>query len=1251
MNKNYYKKILYKMKVNSANTKILIFYMIFLIYISSLEAKIFLEDETEVIFSPIEGKSEDGIFEAQLNIEQKKDIYYYYEFPTQNQNHMVMTLNGNKEFTGSLDIYCILSNSESHTQIKGEIKEKNICQLYKVDDNLLMNILIPLDTYEEGAKLYFQFYYKSTTIDLNLYFREDGSYQTKLETKEGISNGYAFMAFEFNKNDYNEKQYFFISSAIDSILAFGKQDNRQIHFDKTSILPITEHSLASIFWNYESIIIFVGLPQKQESETDNIINLTLKEITNKDINIRYYNGLQITTDFISLYDSCFDRTTEYYLIMNSRKMTNDFYCKIHNLIGSKSSLIEFPIDNYDIETLDFKEVNRYKAFTVTDYHLHIWKLKCPGDGNKLIANIKYTKNQDSKSDESIKGNDRINDYRYTFGTTDFTLDYSGLINLNSSEFALEIITPDTDDNVDFSVSFEKNSFIINNKYAKIFHILNEEETNLVISTEQSVNAIISVIPSSIDKRFKFSEEEKFEKSVNGLIGDYYYNAYYIEHEIDANFNISYEIENPNNEKIQFCSYIITMPLIQTNALNCFLIPAKQTQNVSIANIYSKKDNENFNLEEPYYSMVVYSPKAYILKKLYLSSDIPKSTPIDKYAQGLNFYYLDADIEQNQDSYFSIDLTNSDKENTFDIYILSDISNYEKQQLFDIKCISVYEFGINYIENLFVEDNNLCHLMNDNKDFNSNVSHIIYKNTDEDINHKFTIKIRPSNNLKIKFVIKENNHVNGGYKFDEEKNKKIQEFYGPNVFTFYEFNNNDLEKYKSLNTVIFFSLLDDFEIYGRNENDFKQLEKNSFVLFTINDYFNSYKYEKYLIGFGKTSYSDKQDIPFRYQFLILKNLYYQPIEEFGEHHRIPMLIKECSKDDPTYILFKYKNSQEKNITLANYTLSGNAKVYYIDNFDRDNFEQGEIALNNFTLVKKNKIDLSVIKIICDNKYNGIFDYFTEIGQTDFKLEEGTINYYIIPKTKKLNFTYENISQILIETNSKAYPSITFENRKRELTDSRIFIREKEEINEFYAETKYDNNALRIIPYVNLKNLETSEVDKNLKIKDNKFIYEFPKNAQNVTLTIKPKSSQLRALQVDDMEVCYIAENIIILDDIEGGCIKINGDYNLTYSISQDKSEKYLIIYPSDSTKKFTVERVYVDNKEGNNNNGGTTGDGDDDGDDDDGSKAWIIILIIILIIIIIAVAALLFFRMRNKRVTNTDIEKDVKRNQSLSAINY
>lgn len=1236
------------MKVNSANTKYLIFYMIFLIYISSLEAKIFLEDEPEVIFSPIEGKSENGIFEAQLNIVQKKEIYYYYEFPTQNQNHMVMTLNGNKEFARSLDIYCILSNSESHTQIKGEIKEKNICQLYKIDNHKLMNILIPLDTYEEGAKLYFQFYYKSPTIDLNLYFREDGSYQTKLDTKVGISNGYAFMAFEFNKNDYNEKQYFFISSAKDSILAFGKQDNRLIHFDTTSILPITEHSLASIFWNYESIIIFVGLQQKQESGTDNIINLTLKEITNNDIKIHYYNGLQITTDFISLYDSCFDRKTEYYLIVNYRKMENDFYCKIHNLIGSKSSLIEFPIDKYEIETLDFEEVNRYQNFTLTDYHLHIWKFKCPGDGSKLIANIKYTKNQYSNSEESIKENDRINDYKYTFGTSDFTLDYSGLINKNSSEFALEIITPNKDENEEFKVTFEEKTFIINNKYAKIFHIVDEEKTKLVISTEQRVNAIISVIPSSIDKKYKFSEEEKFERTVNGGDGDYFYYAYYIEHEINANFNISFEIENPNNEKIQFCSYIITMPLIQTNALNCLLIPAKTTQNVSIANIFSKKDNENYNLEEPYYSMVVYSQNNYIFKKLYLSSDTPKSTPIDKYAQGLTFYYLDADIEQNKDYYYSIDLTHSDEENTFDIYILNDISKYEKQQLFDIKCISVYEFGIKYIENLFVEDNNLCHVMNDNKDFNSNVSHIIYKNTDQNIYHKFTIKIRPSNDLKIKFVIRENNHVNRDYEIDE-KNKGINNVGTPNVFTFYEFNKSDLEKYKSLNTVIFFSLLDDIEIYGRNQNDFKQLDKNSFILFTINDYFNSNKYEKYLIGFGKTSYSDKQDIPFKYQLLIFKNLYYQPIEEFGEHHRIPMLIKECSKDDPTYIILKYKNSQEKNIILANYTLIGKAKVYYIDNFDRNDFEQGETALSNFTLVKKNKLDLSVIKIICDKKYKGIFDYFTEIPQTDFKLEEGTINHYIIPKGKKLNFTYENISQILIETNSKAYPEITFENRKLELKISKTYYREKDEINELYVETKYDNNALRIIPYVNLKNLETSEVDENLKIKDNKFIYEFPKNAKNVTLTIKPKSSQLRALQVDDMEICYTGENIIILDDIEGECFTINGDYNLTYSIPQDESEKYLILYPFDSTKKFTVERVLVDDGEGKKNNEGKTGDGDGD-DDDDGSKAWIIVLIIILIIIIIVVAVILFFRMRNKRVTNADIEKDVKRTPSLTAIN-
>ena len=88
--------------------------------------------------------------------------------------------------------------------------------------------------------------------------------------------------------------------------------------------------------------------------------------------------------------------------------------------------------------------------------------------------------------------------------------------------ALEIITPNKDENEEFKVTFEEKTFIINNKYAKIFHIVDEEKTKLVISTEQRVNAIISVIPSSIDKKYKFSEEEKFERTVNGGDGDYFY---------------------------------------------------------------------------------------------------------------------------------------------------------------------------------------------------------------------------------------------------------------------------------------------------------------------------------------------------------------------------------------------------------------------------------------------------------------------------------------------------------------------------------------------------------------------------------------------------------------------------------------------------------------------------------------------------------------------------------------------------------
>ena len=218
---------------------------------------------------------------------------------------------------------------------------------------------------------------------------------------------------------------------------------------------------------------------------------------------------------------------------------------------------------------------------------------------------------------------------------------------------------------------------------------------------------------------------------------------------------------------------------------------------------------------------------------------------------------------------------------------------------------------------------------------------------------------------------------------------------------------------------------------------------------------------------------------------------------------------------------------------------------------------------------------------------------------------------------------------------------------ELKDSYTLIREKKDINEFYAENqlKKDNQPLRVIPKVNLGNYEKSPVSNNLYIVGNKFIYEIPQKAVNVTLRIKPLSTRLRLLE-EGMEICYIASKIVILDLYGGNCFNVKDVYDLKYSVPQDGEKgKYLILYPSDSKKKFTVEKVTIYDKDGKSQEDSNGKDDDDDG----GSKAWIIVLIIILVIIIIAIAAVLIFRMRRKRITNADIEKEVKRVPSLTPV--
>ena len=985
--------------------------------------------------------------------------------------------------------------------------------------------------------------------------------------------------------------------------------------------------------NYKVSLTLINLNEEDEENEENYENTK----------IRYYNGIQLRTDFISLYDNCFEKTTEYYLIVNYGKMGNDFFCRLHNLVGSDSYLADLPVGEKRVKSLTYNKIDKYIEIQKTDNHLHVWKLTCPGNGNKLIANIKYTNKLESKSKGEIKAI-IINDY-YTSGNDKFTLDYSGLINVNSSMFSLEIYTPNTNTQKEFTVSFEgKKDIKIDNQYAKIFKIKDESKTELTIDMPNKDDAIISLIPSSIDKNYMFSEEKKFESYINGEIEDISYKVYYLEHEFDCNFNVSFEIENRGEDIIEVCSYVITMPLIQTNALNCFLMPGKETQNITFANIYNHIGDDSYKLKEPFYSPIVYSSGPILMKKLYLVTDLPKSTPINTYADGLRHYYTDADLKKGEASYFSIHLTNSSAEKNFEIFINNDVSQFT-EQLFEIQCISAYEFALNYVQNLFEEgNNNLCYFMNKD-DYNSNVSHIIYKNTDDNKYHNFIIKITPKYDLKIKIVISDVHFINYDYKIIE---KTIQTISTSNMFTFYEFNENDLKKFSNYNNILFYSYQDKIEIYGRNGYNFDEIEKNYFIRFRVNDFLNSDKYEKYLIGFGKTIYSQEQSLQFKYQLLTINHLYYYPIGEFEGFFRIPINIKNCQKDDPHYIMLDYLNTDGKNISLANYTLLGNSKhVNYIDAFRNEEFEKGLLPLENFKKINQNKLNLNVIKLTCENSYFAYFDYFRENSITNIKLEEGTIKHYIMPKEKKLTFTYEKINEIIIETIPKTVPKITFESKTMELKDSYTLIREKKDINEFYAENqlKKDNQPLRVIPKVNLGNYEKSPVSNNLYIVGNKFIYEIPQKAVNVTLRIKPLSTRLRLLE-EGMEICYIASKIVILDLYGGNCFNVKDVYDLKYSVPQDGEKgKYLILYPSDSKKKFTVEKVTIYDKDGKSQEDSNGKDDDDDG----GSKAWIIVLIIILVIIIIAIAGVLIFRMRRKRITNADIEKEVKRVPSLTPV--
>jgi len=1225
------------------------YFNIFVLIISITE----IQSITEQII-PIDSKLNDGdIIKEDYYFDETGDAYFSYNLNKfSSESNIVFTIHDSKkDYLTKLNIQCILSDSTNYQDIITEFQNKeSICAVLYHSDDKLINVIASLSGYKTGLNLLLKLH--SVKGDqMSIFLRENKNYYTEIKNQT-ITNSFAYVAFEFEpKKHYNKEiEKVLIATEANSLLICEKNNNKFTLIDETLLLLISEQSLAAHFWKHDKLIIFVGKYEYDETVTDNdiILNLVEKEVNKYEK--QYYYIASKDGGLISFHYECQDDITQHYLIVNYGNISNhEYYYIAHNLIGSKSSKVDyFSQDKHKIRDLDFsEEIKRFNYLPKSDSHLQVFNLQCSGKGNKIIANIYYNRKYGNSNEGALLPG-YYNYYLHNFGEKEFKMKYGDYSNL----FEIEVFTPNVEEEKKFNVVFEGQNYEINNKNIYVFHITDNNTNSLTINTNEKIETIIS-ISSDVDKLEDYDDFFTFHTRRKG---DIYYQYYIANHEFNTNYYVDVEVTNLEDNIISLCYYLPNMVVLYKDSQNCFLFPAKTTQNITLEKLFVESKDNNFNLEEPRYSFILFDTGNYNYKitKIYFRTDLPKSTPIDKtlFDTYQDLKYLDTKLENNKKSYFNIDLTNSKKLNHIDLYILSDTSKYGELKL-DIKCIMKYEFAISFIEHYFTEDNNICKFINKD-DTHANVYHILFKNEKMDDNERFIMQITSNQDIDVKFLIKAYDYVLEKFNYD----KQIYILNEQSVYTVYEIKKEDLEQYRSKNNMIVYNIdKNGIEFYAQKEDNFEQIYKGSFFILNINNILNNYAdYDKFLLLLGKDDCENKFcNTKSKYEVNFIENINYTHIDEFNEKYRFPFVMNKCKKNRPVYIVFDYGKKYEKDpISLAKYVFTGNLiESRYIDRFYMDTFEKGLVGLDTYQKeIFQNDLNLSILKVTCQNNLFAYFDYFTKIETTEIQLNKGTIHYFVIKNSTNYTFNYESIDEIEISVlEGRNEPIIYFENKKKNSDTLMILIRKRDDINQFYlAAPENADLPIRVITRLNIGKLPKTQL-KDLYKLDNKFIYDIPEKAINVTLYITRKSSNLRLLENENtILICYTVSNLILLDKIKGNCFDLENNYELKYTVPEDRKEdtkSYIVLYPFDDEQEINVERINpVLKDDGTNNNGNTSPK-----KEEDGGLSWIVILIIILLILIlIGVGVFIFIRWRKKGLSSEEIEKTVKQETPMQIIN-
>ena len=1221
----------------------------------------------------------DGIIYGKYELEPSADSFFSYDLSkSSTEKNLVITIR--KDDYSDISIDCIISKAATEDDVINEFNNpKSICSVYKFkNENIIkqsftiINVVARISNYEAGSKLYLKLNGKTKLVQF--FIRKTGSYKTEIDSVD-VSSAYAYQAYEFDYKSYNSKlngaQHLLTSSGKDQILIYGERNNEISQIDDTSAFVFSEQSFASHFYHFDKVVFFFGIKEYDEKATSNNVKITLTKVTDKSNKLYYYTSESIFQLFLSFFYECGDETTNHYLITNYGNLDDkEYYYKFHGSVGAKSSVANFPPGKTDVTSLSYSEEKRFNTLSKTDYHIHVHKLTC-SKNEKIVSNIKYS-NKQLNSDTGNVNYIFTSDFTYKFGDKPLTLKYHMV---KGYEIAIEIYTPSTEATKTFKATFEGKSYTINNQYPTVFKITDISKYNsMTIETSDSIDAIVSSSPS-IEKNDN-PNTPKYLVLNNFGLDEIFFTFYEVEHEFDTNYYVDLEVNNPTKETLPICFYLSTTSSVRNDAQNCFLLEASKVKNITFNPIMREAKTDNFNLTEPKYHVVIYNSLPttdYVIQKVYFRTDLPKSTPIDKEFKNHLFRYLEVNLEKDKPSYFNIDILSiltKGEESHFDVYLLNDTSKNTEVK-FELRCISEYEVAIKFLEPYFNDANNLCKLVNKDE-VNSNVYHYIFGTNTVDLNDKLVIKITPKEDMTVRFAIRTDGFkiVVDGLDFKEKVLNTINE---PSLFRIYQINKTSIEALDSKYSYLVFDQdINGLKLYARTSNDFIPLDKGSVVNFNAKDLSSKYKdYDKFLLVIGKNdcngAYCESGSF---FQVNKIENLFYYSTSEFKENFRVPLNIKRCRESVYYYLVYNYgKEYLKDRMFLGKYVMTGTVSKDYAfitDKYYDEKFDTNVRAkLVDLQELIDNKQHFNFAKFRCTGGLNAYFDYFayTDYSKKEIQLTPGSIRYFIVKNNTNLTFNYKNINDTKIEVNGTIKPIIYFEKQSKELNaDKKVQLtRTTTDTNLFYvAAPEAGEIPIRVITLLNVSSLPKSGIDDNLYKIDNKFVYEIPDKAVNVTFYIKRLKSTLRLLAEDKgMEMCYNAGNQPVLDETSGNCFNVKDDYQFKYDVPNDDSKQYLVMYPTDNNEKYTIEKVEPfisdDGREAEESQEDTG-----EGEDDEGTSGWVIALIIIIILIVlILIGVFIFIFMRKKRVTSDDIEKDNKspdsgnnpnKRPSLDAIN-